>query len=351
MINSQKAFGIGIAGCGSISDTHAEAILQTKRGKLVSVFSRSAPNRERLTGNYDLTGFSDYSEFLSQPDLHIVVICTPSGNHLEYGMAAAEAGKHVVVEKPIEINTERGGKLITHCKKHNVKLAVIYQNRFFEQVVRMKKSIDNGEIGSVFMASGSVKWYRDQEYYSGSPWRGTLDLDGGGALINQSIHTIDLLQWFNGGVKSVLGFKGTYTHDGIEGEDNAVAALKFNNGAIGVFEASTSINPPQQRTIEIHGEIGTALLDGDIFRVQKAGNGNEDEMAREKDSAGASSPLAGMTYENHKQQYDRILEAIQNDYTPPVSGEESLQSLAVVEAIYRSAKEGRQVDIEELLTV
>lgn len=349
MTDSQKIYGLGIAGCGSISDTHAEAIQQTNRGKLVTVHSRSKPNRERVSRKLNVEGYSDYQEFLSQSDLDIVVICTPSGNHLEYGMAAAEAGKHVIVEKPIEINIARGRKLINYCRNHNVKLAVIYQNRFFDQVVKMKECIESGDIGSVFMASGSVKWYRDQEYYSGSPWRGTLDLDGGGALINQSIHTIDLLQWLNGGVKSVQGFKGTYTHPGIEGEDNAVAALKFNNGSIGVFEASTSVNPPQQRKIEIHGAKGSAILEGNIFQLKK--DGKTENPAEVKDSGGASSPLAGMTFENHKQQYDRILEAIQNDQTPPVSGEESLQSLAVVEAIYRSATEGRPVDIEELITV
>lgn len=343
MSDSQQTLGIGIVGCGSVSDTHAEAIRHTKHGKLISVYSRSQSNINRLKEKVVVKGFTDYDEFLAQPDLDIVVICTPSGSHLEYGMAAAEAGIHLVVEKPIEVNVSRGRKLISHCTKKGVKLAVIYQNRFFDPVIRMKKAIDSGEIGKVFMASGYVKWFRDQDYYSGSNWRGTLDLDGGGALINQSIHTVDLLQWLAGGVETAQGVKGTFTHSGIEGEDNAVAVLKFRNGAIGVFEASTSITPPQPRKIEIHGDKGTAVLNGDDFQVKRTGD--EIKPEEKSESAGASSPFAGMDFENHKNQYDQILEAILNDQSPPVSGEESLQSLAIVEAIYRSSESGKVVEI------
>lgn len=348
MAQAEQRFGVGIVGCGSISDTHAEAIRHTSQATLMAVQSRSRSNLDRFSRKFDVEVFTEYEEFLSQPGLDIVVICTPTGTHLEYGMAAAEAGKHLVVEKPIEINVARGHELIRCCRENGVKLAVIYQSRFLDDVIKMKKILDSGEIGPVFMAAGRVKWFRDQEYYSGSGWRGTLNLDGGGAVINQSVHTIDLLQWFMGGVESVQGLKGTFTHEGIEAEDNAVAILKYRNGAIGVFEASTSIQPPQERMVEINGRNGTVLLKGDAMQLKVSGG--IDSAEQPAASVGAESPLAGMTYANHKNQYDRILDAIRNDGIPPVCGGESLQSLAVVEAIYRSSEEGRIVRIDELLS-
>lgn len=347
MAQTNQTFGIGIVGCGSISDTHAEAIRHSTHGTLVSAFSRTKSNLDRFKKKFNIKGFSDYDQFLSWKNLDIVVICTPSGTHFDYGKLAAEAGKHVIVEKPIEINVNRGRKLIHSCKDNNVKLAVIYQNRFLDGVVKMKEVLDNEAIGPVFMASGAVKWYRDQDYYSGSSWRGTLDMDGGGAVINQSVHTVDLLQWLNGGVESVQGLKGTFTHEGIEAEDNAVAIFKYRNGAMGVFEASTSIQPPQERKVELHGEFGTAILKGDAFQLKLPGETESAEQARK--SVGADSPLAGMTYANHKRQYELILDAILRNGNPPVDGDESLQSLAVVEALYKSASEKRKVRLDELL--
>jgi UDP-N-acetyl-2-amino-2-deoxyglucuronate dehydrogenase len=343
----QDKFGIGIVGCGSISDTHADSIHHSLHGKLVSAYSRTGKNRDRFCLKYGVAGYDDYSAFLQQDELDIVVICTPTGTHLDYGVAAAKAGKHVVIEKPVEINVARGRELIKNCEEHDVKLAVIYQNRFLDQVIEMKQFLENGELGDLFMAKGSVLWYRDQEYYAGSNWRGTFTFDGGGAVINQSIHTIDLLQWLMGGVQSVQGAKGTYTHD-IEAEDNAVAVFRYKNGAIGTFEASTSINPPKERKIEIYGTNGTAILEGDRFVIKRSGD--EERSTGSEKSAGASSPLAGLGFENHKKQYDNILKAIQDGEAPPVTGQESLQSLAVVEAIYLSAEKGEPVKIDTILT-
>lgn len=350
MATDQKEFGIGIVGCGNISETHAEAILKTKHGKLVAAHSRTKESVEAFGTKYDITGFTSYEEFLRNPDLDIVVICTPSGTHLDYGKSAAEAGKHVIVEKPIEINVERGKSLIESCDQNEVKLAVIYQSRFIDDVVQMKELIDNQEIGDIIMASASVKWFRNQEYYSNSSWRGTLALDGGGAVINQAIHTVDLLQWVAGGVKSIAAFKSTFTHEGIEAEDNAVACLEFSNGAIGVFEASTSITPPQDRKVEINGTEGTLILKGETLH-KKLNNIEENTREEEAGEAtGASSPLAGMSFQDHKNQYDAILTAFLNDTEPVVSGEDSLQSLAIVEALYKAAEEQQPIHIDDILS-
>lgn len=346
-MTSQK-FGLGIVGCGNISDMHAQATIKSERGKIVSAHSRTESKLDTFCDKYNISGFTFYEEFLENPDLDVVSICTPSGTHLDYGILAAEAGKHVIVEKPIEVTVERGRALIKACKENGVQLAVIYQNRFSNDVVKMKQAIDGGEIGTPILASASVRWFRSQEYYGDSTWRGTFDLDGGGVVINQSIHTIDLLQWFIGDVESVSGLKGTFTHNQIEAEDTAVACLKFKNGAIGVFEGSTSVVPAQKRRIEVNGSTGTALLDGDRFRKKIT----HDQPGKSEDSgeaAGAASPLGGMDVINHQRQFDQIFEAFAGNGEPIVSGEESLKSLAIVEALYLSAEEKRLVYVDEIL--
>jgi predicted dehydrogenase len=339
---------LGIVGCGNISDTHAMAISQIKKGQLIAAHSRTLSKLEKFCKRYNIVPYPSYKEFLANTDLDIAVICTPTGTHLEYGKLAAEAGKHITIEKPIEISVKRGRSLIQTCTQNDVKLSLIYQNRFIDSVIRMKKVIEQGDIGSLIMARASVKWFRSQAYYDNSSWRGTLDLDGGGAVINQSIHTLDLLQWFLGPIESVASFKKTATHE-IEAEDNAIACLNFLSGAIGVFEASTSIVPPQARKIEVNGSKGTVFLEGEKFykrlNDQKDSNGYENESV---EAAGAAGPLAGMKTQNHKKQYQQILNAFQNDNEPIVSGKESLQSLALVEAIYKSADRGETVSIKEI---
>lgn len=330
-------YRIGIVGCGNISGTHAEAIKATRQGKLVAAHSRTRSKLDTFCRKYGIDGYSDYDAFLDNPDIDIVVVCTPSGTHLDYGEAAARAGKHLIVEKPIEVTVERGRSLVDCCRDREVNLAVIYQNRFIEGVRTMKEVIESGKLGRIFMVDAAVKWYRDQEYYDSDDWRGTLALDGGGAVINQAIHTVDLMLWMAGDVESLQAYTGTFTHERMEGEDNAVAALRFTSGAIGVFRASTSIVPPGDREIEIHGEKGTARLSGDSFRLL---TGETDPSGRDEggEGAGSASPLAGMGVRHHQRQYEQILDAFRTGGQPVVSGEESLRSLAFVRALYESAE-------------
>ena len=353
----------GIVGCGTISRVHADAINQLENASLTAAFSRNSERQKSFSESFGIAGYSDYKEFLSREDLDVVVLCTPNGTHLDYGMEAADAGKHLVIEKPLEITTGRARKLIDHCRNKGVRLAVIYQNRFIEDVQRMKQAIDDGLIGEIVMARASIKWYRDQSYYKDAPWRGSLELDGGGALINQGIHTVDLLYWMAGPVASVQAFKGTLTHEEITGEDNLTASLKFENGALGVLEASTSVIPAQNRIIEVHGTKGTAFLDGDDFRLL-ADNGLEasaeagtehdpaDNAARggsKATSAGAASPMAGFKGSHHLAQYRAILDQLNRGVDPVVTGEESLKSLAMVEAAYASADREKAVSVAEFL--
>jgi predicted dehydrogenase len=345
-MTQKDKIGIGIVGCGAIAGVHAEAVCRAEGAELVSVYSRNREKAALLGKKHGVRTFSDWEPFIGDDRLDLVSVCTPSGTHLDYGRMGAEAGKHVVVEKPIEVTLERGLGLIDACSRNRVKLAVIFQNRFLTDAAAMKKAVVGGEIGKPFLADAVVKWYRDQAYYDGAPWRGTLVLDGGGVLINQAIHTVDLLQWMAGRVKTVWGQTGTYTHRKIEGEDNAVAALKFESGAIGVLEASASVVPAYDRKIEIHGDLGTAVLNGDAFRLMKKGNAapaTNDVFCPK--AGGAASPLQGFSMEPHRKQFEAVVQAIMKNESPPVSGEESLNALAVVLAIYESAKTGMPVDV------
>ncbi|TVQ10461.1 MAG: gfo/Idh/MocA family oxidoreductase [Balneolaceae bacterium] len=342
MQGKSPKYKLGIVGCGSISRIHAHAIRSNERAVLASAHSRTEDSRNAFCEEFAITGFSGYSDFLAS-DVDIVVLCTPNGTHLDYGMQAADAGKHLIIEKPLEVTVERGKQLVDHCKLRGVKLAVIYQNRFIDNVRKMKQALDDGAIGKVVMVRASIKWFRDQDYYKSRPWRGSLSLDGGGALINQSIHTVDLMLWLAGPVASVQAYKGTLTHDGMEGEDNFVASMQFKSGALGVLEASTSIVPSQNRVIEIHGTGGTAILNGDNLRILESGDSVSSDGAGNTDDApasgGSSGPLAGFSNSHHTEQYRQIFLHLDAGLQPPVSGHESLKSLAFVQAAYRSAEQ------------
>lgn len=327
MSNQTNKLRIGIVGLGVISYEHAQSILNIENAELVAASSRTQENRDKFAKEFDVRIFADYEEMLKQDDIDAVSICTPSGTHMNFGVKAAKAGKHVIVDKPIEVSVDRGQKLVESCEKNSVKLAVIYQNRYSGAVLKLKDAVDSGKIGKPVMARGTVKWFRSQEYYTGSGWRGTLDLDGGGALINQSIHTLDLLIWILGDLKCVFGLKNTLTHEGIEAEDNLIATLQFTSGALGQFEASTSIVPQQPRTIEINGSKGTAILKGNEFQLIM-----NDEQTSTDFSKQDEKPL-------FVKQYDEIVTAILNGDQPPVSGPEALKSLAAVEAIYDSCQQ------------
>ncbi len=342
-----KKLKIGIIGAGNIAKVHAQAIQASSNSVLYSVYSRTDKNARDLAGKYGIKGYTDWNSFISDPELDAVSVCSPSGNHLDYGGMAAMAGKHVIVEKPIEVTLGKARQLTKVCKENNVALAVIYQSRWIRAIEELKKSLDKKKIGRIFMGDAYIKWHRGQDYYDSAAWRGTLKLDGGGVLINQAIHTIDLLQWFMGDVESISGKIATLTHDRLEGEDNAVAIIKFKTGALGVIEGSTSIQPAQPRRIELHGEKGTIVLNGDDVKISVANAPDVDEEKEKGEASGAASPFSGFSYEPHKRQFEAIASAISRGQQPPVSGEESLKSLAIVLAIYESSKTNRPVNMDE----
>lgn len=345
-MEASKRIGVGIVGAGSVSKVHAEALTQLEDVRLVSIYSRSRENAQNLADEFQTSFTTDWEEFLADERLEVVSICTPSGAHLEYGQGAAEAGKHVVVEKPIEVSLEKARQLIESCRQQQVHLSVIFQNRFIPDVLNMREDIRKGVLGPVHLADAYIKWFRNQEYYDTGGWRGTLKLDGGGALINQSIHTIDLLQWMVGEVDEIFGQTGTFTHR-MEGEDTGVAVLRFKNGALGVIEGATSVSPAQDRRLEIHGAKGTAILKGNRYTLLTPDSKNEEKDTSE--GAGAASPFAGFSVEPHKQQYAEIFRAIRNGRESSVPGEEALKSLGIIQGIYASAKQQKPISLNDIL--
>ncbi len=329
--------GFGIVGCGMIGAVQAAAIGQIEGARLVAVCGRDERRTSEFAARFGAAAYTDYDRFLDHPDLRIVTICTPSGRHADQGARAARAGKHVLVEKPIEISLERADQLIDACREAGVKLGVIFQSRFLPAARKIKRAVDEGRLGRLILGDAYVKWYRAPEYYAAGSWHGTLDLDGGGALINQAIHTVDLLQWVMGPFETALALKSALRYPHIEAEDTLVAALRFQNGALGVIEAATSIKPGFKRRLEISGERGTVILDGDSIGLWAIEGENVDQSEQEQITDGSTNPAA-ISNEGHRRQLEDMMMAVIEDRPPLVDGPEGRKSLELVEAIYESAK-------------
>ena len=233
---------VGIIGGGGISETHARAAQQVEGVKISAFYGANRTKIEELSRKYGGRAFGDFESFLSHEPLDVAIIGSPSGLHADQGIQCARRGLHVLVEKPIDVNVQKADELIAECKNKGVKLAVCFQDRFAKDSVRLKHLIERGGVGKLILISARVKWYRPPEYYSNSHWRGQLALDGGGALMNQGVHTVDLLLWLFGDVKRVYAKALTALHN-IESEDTLVATIEFANGAIGTLEAATSVFP------------------------------------------------------------------------------------------------------------
>lgn len=332
-----QTVGIGILGCGNVAKIHAEAIQRVPALKLVSVCSRSAASAERLAAPYRVPALVDLGRFLSDDDLCAVSICTPSGTHSELGCAAAQAGKHVLVEKPIDVSLAKADALIEMCRSRGVQLGVAFQSRHLDAPRLLKSTVESGRLGKPVMASAYIKWYRTPEYYASAAWRGTMTLDGGGVLINQAIHTVDLLTWIAGPVATATAFCNRRVHSRIEGEDTLVANLRFESGALGVIEAATSAYPGFKRRIELTGTEGTVVLDGDNISVWSLRDGSPCPAPPAAEvSNGSAHPMA-IDCEGHRRIMADFAESILARRSPVVDGTEGRRSLELVRRIYAAA--------------
>ena len=337
-----------VIGAGMIGELHAKLISEMGNTELACVCSKSTERAKGLTDRYGGEPITDLDGILGRRDVDAVSVCTASGEHAQYGLPAARARKHVLVEKPIEISLDKADALIAECRKGGVKLGVIFQLRFLDASQEVKKALDDGVLGGPVMADCTMKFYRPQSYYDGSRWKGTLALDGGGALINQGIHGLDLLLHLAGDVASVHAYTDILAHENIEVEDTCVAAVKYKSGALGVIQATTSIHPDFQQRIEIHGTNGTIILEGTedtwIKHWETFNEGAREVQEVTVDHAGAAAVLE-MGGEGHRRQFADFVDAILSDREPAVNGEEGRRSLAVVHAIYESARRGGEVKL------
>lgn len=346
---SQQTLGFGIIGVGMIADFHAQAIAHATGGRLIGVATRNADNARAFAQKHHLAlATTSVDELVARSDIHVVCITTPSGAHLEPALAAVRAGKHLVVEKPIEITTERADELLRAADAAGVKISPIFQARFGEGARTIKAAVVAGRFGRMINASAYVKWHRSLQYYTG--WKGSLKLDGGGALINQGIHAIDLLQWFAGMPSEVFCWKTRRVYAHIEAEDTATAALRFPDGALGTIEATTAAWPGWARRIELCGEKGSVLLDGDHiakweFRDALPG---DDAIRAARDNAalgsGASEPGA-ISFEGHRRQIQDLIDAVRDNRPVAIDGHEARKAVALIRGLYASAESGAPVKL------
>jgi len=337
--------GFAIVGLGSIADFHAEAIRQVDGAELRAVTSRDPVKTAAFAAKQGADPCPSLEALLARTDVDVLCVTTPSGAHAEVAVPALRAGKHVLCEKPLEVSIEACESMIQASLETRRTLAAVFQARFGSGARALKKAVDEGRFGQITLASAYVKWWRDDAYYSGSAWRGTWKLDGGGALMNQGIHAVDLLQWLVGMPDEVFAFAGSPGHAGLEVEDTVVAALQFPNGAMGVIEAATSCHPGVARRVEIAGTGGFVILEDDRpvkweFREAR----DEDEAIRAAAAnpgigGGAGDPRA-ISVEGHRAQVADLVHVVRTGGAPAIPASDATNAIRLILSIYASARSG-----------
>ena len=334
--------GIGIIGTGSIVNTYAKCIEELSSTELVALHTKSPNRAKQAEAEFGVPVFSDIDKFLGQKAIDLVCICNESGRHGEAIKASAKAGKHVLSEKPLEVTTRKIDEVIAVCKDQKVKLGCVLQNRCSSDYRLVENAVKTGKLGKLLMGNAHINWYRSEEYYAKSDWRGTLQFDGGAAFMNQGIHTIDLLINLMGTVKSVFGNIKTSVHH-IEGEDVGSAILNFSDGAIGNITAGTALYPGYPERLEFYGEKGSVLMEGGkIVQWNVRDMPGPKLVSNENGGSGAADPTA-IGHQNHKTVLADMVDVILNDHRPMIDGAEARKAVAVITAIYESSKSEKLV--------
>jgi len=336
---------VGLVGGGNISETHARAARGISGVAVAAVFGTNPQKISRLSAECGATPYSDFEKFLAHRPMDFVAIGSPSGLHAEQGIAAARRGLHVLTEKPLDISTDRADALIAATAKAGVKLGVFFQDRFKADLIRVKKWMETGVLGQLILADARVKWFRAASYYGDSRWRGSFRWDGGGALINQAIHTVDLLLWLCGEVSSVQAVCKTALHK-IEAEDTLVSSLEFKNGAIGTLQAATSVFPGYPRRVELTGSEGTLIIEHDRLLAADLREPAKDFRGTGDDQNPSPTSPTVSDVRGHQAVLADFVHAVETNATPRCSGTEGRQSVALVEAIYAACQSGRRVELK-----
>ncbi len=343
---AKDSIGFGIIGTGAISAQHTAALRATIGARLVAV-TDIIPERAQSFGEaQDVDWTTSVDELIGRKDINVINICTPSGTHPELALKAIAAGKHVIVEKPMALTLEDADRVIDAAREAKVKLAVISQRRFEIPVRRLKQAIEEGLLGRVVLGNAHIIFYRSEDYYSLSDWRGTWAMDGGGALMNQGIHTIDLLNWLVGPVESVKAYTDTLAHN-IEVEDVASAALRFASGALGTIQGTTAAYPGLFSRLEVMGDKGSVILqDSDVvfWSLTERIKLFPEELTGPRVGSGAASPGA-ISSAGHHAQFEDMIRAIREDREPMIGGQEARKAIEIILAVYESARTGETVTI------
>ncbi|HWJ57027.1 MAG TPA: Gfo/Idh/MocA family oxidoreductase [Vicinamibacterales bacterium] len=347
---------VGILGGGGISDTHARAAAAVPDLRVAAVCGRNASRVAALAARHDAVPFTDVQAFLRHRPMEIVAIGTPSGLHADDIEAAAAHGLHVLCEKPLDVTTARIDRMLEAVERAGITLGVFFQDRSTPDLMDVKDALVSGRLGRPILADAQVKWYRPPEYYAQSPWRGTWALDGGGALMNQGVHTVDLLLWLLGDVRRVYARTLAALH-AIDVEDTAVAVLEFANGAVATLEATTAAWPGYDRRVSITGTLGTVVIE--LARVVKwdvrepaleGAAGGAAVIAPTVPAAAAPAGAAASTHvvadaSPHRRVFEDFVSALDAGRPPRVDGREGRRSVALIEAIYASSRSGQPVDV------
>jgi predicted dehydrogenase len=361
-----STFRFGIIGCGTIGPTHAGAIARLAGARLIAVADPISERAQSLKQKFGADRvYASGAELVADPDIDIVCLCTPSGMHGDGAVEAMLAGKHVIVEKPMEISLTACDRMIAAAHQTGKKLTVISQHRFDAASAVARTKIAAGELGDIVLATADVKWWRTQAYYDSGDWRGTWAMDGGGALMNQGVHTVDLLQWLAGPVKSVYAQARTSAHQRIEVEDAVVATVTFARGGIGTIVASTAAYPGLAARVDLFGTRGSLSIDGDVLRLLaiqgsdtlygKAAAAHavgvaQGGTARVKDEARQAAADPGAVWgDAHYEQFADFVAAIAEDRPPLITAEDARKPVEIILAIYESARTGKVVEIASAL--
>jgi UDP-N-acetyl-2-amino-2-deoxyglucuronate dehydrogenase len=334
-MTSNKKTRFAILGCGIISKIHVEGIIKTEEAEFVAVSDVVEANMKEYAQTYGVATYTDYEEMLKRDDIDVVCICTPSGMHPEQTIRVAKAGKHIICEKPIAIQMEDAHRMVKACEDHGVLMAAVFPWRMSPVMQYVKRFIADGLLGKLSLCSAHIKPYRNQKYYDSAGWRGTWAVDGGGVLMNQGIHTVDLLQWIAGPVASLYG-KAEPVLRNIEVEDTAVSVLRFTSGALGMIEASTTAyNAPD--SLVFHGEKGTIVLTkGEITSLQLV----DQEMEIPK------FEVFNVIPDGHRMQIRDMALAVQEGRQPSIPGSEGIHSLEIILGTYESSKTRQEVYLQ-----
>ena len=334
---------IALLGCGRISQNHFDAIRKIEGLELCAVCDTVEARARDAGERLDVPAYTNYQQLLAKADADLITICTPSGMHSAQGVLAARAGKHVITEKPMAITLEQADALVEACDAGGVRLFVVKQNRLNPSVQLLKRAVDKGRFGRIFLANTTVRWHRPQEYYDAASWRGTWEFDGG-AFMNQASHYVDLIQWLIGPVESVMAKTATQARR-IEAEDSGIAVLKFRNGALGVIEVNVLTHPRNwEGSITIMGEKGTAKIGGTAVNKVEHWSFAEYDDDDKLIEAAATNPASVYGF-GHEGYYRNVLAVLRGDAEPETDGRAGRKSLELILGIYASAKTGRDVPL------